>query len=123
MPLLSTPFLLLGEIVRSPEWWATRFNTIVVAVGSGAALWLLRGRVDAGLIRRFLLILLFASFLTNRLRDYNAEVVTATLTVLGLLLVVVLRRPVRSEQRSSVAPRPYGPDGCAISLRRQQLLC
>jgi hypothetical protein len=94
MPLLSTPFLLFGEFIRSPEWWAARFNTFVVGVGAAAAFWLLRGRVDGGLMRRFLLVLLFASFLTNRLRDYNAEVLTSTLVALGLLLVVTVHRPV-----------------------------
>lgn len=92
MPLLSTPFLLLGEVVRSPEWWASRFNTIVVGTAAVAAFWLLRGRVDPSLLRRLLLVLLFASFLTNRLRDYNAEVLTSTLVALGLLLIVVRRR-------------------------------
>jgi hypothetical protein len=93
MPLLSTPFLLLGEVVRTPDWWAARFNTIVVGVGAVASFLLLRGRLDAGILRRFFLVLLFASFLSNRLRDYNAEVLTSTLVALGLVLVIVSRRP------------------------------
>jgi hypothetical protein len=92
MPLFSTPFLLLGEVVRSPEWWASRFNAIVVGTAALAVFCLLRGRVDPSLLRRLLLILLFASFLTNRLRDYNAEVLTSTLVAVGLLLIVVRRR-------------------------------
>jgi hypothetical protein len=92
MPLLSTPFLLLGEVLRSPEWWASRFNTIVAGIGALMAFWLLRGRVDASLLRRLVLVLLFASFLTNRLRDYNAELLTSTLVAVGLLLIVVRRR-------------------------------
>jgi len=92
MPLVSAPFLLLGEVVRSPMWWAAHFNVIVVAVGALLFLRLFRGRVDGALLRRFLLILLFASLLTNRLRDYNAEVLTATLVSLGLVLVASGRR-------------------------------
>ena len=87
MPLISAPFLLLGEVVRSPEWWAARFNVVVVAVGVVAAYRLLRGRVDASLMRQVLLVLLFASLLTNRLRDYNAEVLTGTLFALGILCI------------------------------------
>ena len=92
MPLFSAPVLLIGEVVRTPEWWAARFNVIVAAVASLLILWLARNRGDLRHLRRLLLILLFASFLTNRLRDYNAEVLTATLVTLGLVLVTTGRR-------------------------------
>jgi hypothetical protein len=92
MPLVSSPLLLLGEVVRSPEWWAARFNTVVVGAGALVVYLLLRGRVDSGLLRRIFLVLLFASFLTNRLRDYNAEVFTSAFVALGLVLLVVKRR-------------------------------
>ena len=52
---------------------------------------LLRGRVDPRLLRLTVLVLLFASFLTNRLRDYNAEVLTATLVALGIVCVATDR--------------------------------
>jgi len=92
MPLASAPFLLLGELIRSPDWWAARFNVIVVAAGVLAAFRLLRGRMDAGLLAKLVLLLLFMSFLTNRLRDYNAEVFTATAVALGIVLLVTGRR-------------------------------
>jgi hypothetical protein len=91
MPLLSTPFVLLGEVAESPEWWATRFNVVVVAAGFAVAYALLRGRVDRVLLRRLALVLLFASFLTSRLRDYNAEVLTATLVAVGVVVLVTRR--------------------------------
>jgi hypothetical protein len=87
MPLVSAPFLLLGEVVASPEWWAARFNVIVVAVGLLVGFRLVRTRIDEGLLRQFALVLLFASLLTNRLRDYNAEVLTATLVAIGIVLI------------------------------------
>src|SRR4051794_22110862 len=92
MPLVSAPLLLIGEIVRSPAWWASRFNVVLVAAGALIAYRLLRDRVDRGLLRKLLLVLLFASFLTNRLRDYNAEVFTGTLFALGLILIGTRRR-------------------------------
>jgi hypothetical protein len=92
MPLLSAPFLLLGEVVRTPMWWAAHFNVMAVALGTVVFLGLFRGRVDGALLRRSLLVLLFASLLTNRLRDYNAEVLTATLVSIGLVLVTTGRR-------------------------------
>jgi hypothetical protein len=94
MPLVSAPFLLLGEVVASPEWWAARFNVIVVAIGLVVAFPLLRTRIDERLFRQFALVLLFASLLTNRLRDYNAEVLTATLVAIGIVLITSRRHAV-----------------------------
>jgi hypothetical protein len=94
MPLLSVPVLELGNIVESPAWWAARFNVIVVAAGVAAACWLLRGRADPRLLRLIVLVLLFASFLTDRLRDYNAEVLTATLVAVGIICITTGRHMV-----------------------------
>jgi len=92
MPVFSLPVLLVGEVVRTPEWWAARFNVILVGVAAALTLFLLRNRGDLRQLRRVLLILLFASFLTNRLRDYNAEILTAALVGIGLVLVTSGRR-------------------------------
>ena len=92
MPLVSVPLLLAGEVVRTPEWWAAHFNVILVAAGAVILFWLLRDRVDRSVLRRALLVLLFASLLTNRLRDYNAEVLTAVLVTVGIVLVTAVRR-------------------------------
>ena len=91
MPLFSSPFLLIGEIVKSPAWWAERFNVLVVLAGTFVVWRLLRPTVDARLMRWVLLVLLFASFLTNRLRDYNAEILTATLVTVGVVMLVLGR--------------------------------
>jgi hypothetical protein len=85
MPLASAPFVLLGDVIRSPTWWAARFDLVVVAVGA-LVVWLLaRGRVESGLLRRTLLLLLFASLFTERLRAYSPEVFSATLIAIGLV--------------------------------------
>jgi hypothetical protein len=91
-PLLSAPFLLLGELVGTPAGWAARFNVILVALALVASFRLTRNRIDAGLFRKFALVLLFASLLTNRLREYDTEVVTATLAAFGMLAVATGRR-------------------------------
>ena len=88
MPLASVPFLLLGHVVESQEWWAARFNVIVVAAGALVAWRLLRGRADLSLLRRMLLMLLSASLLAHQLRGYDAEVFSATLVALGMLCIV-----------------------------------
>lgn len=94
MPIISIPVLALGNLVESRSWWAGHFNVIVVAVGVLVAHGQLRGRVDARLFRLTVLSLLFASFLTNRLRDYNAEVLTATLVTCGILCLATDRHVV-----------------------------
>jgi hypothetical protein len=94
MPLVSAPFLLVGEVVQSPVWWAEHFNVIVVGVAAVVALALVHRRGDVALARKTLLALFFASLLTNRLRDYNAEVLTAALVSVGLLILVTGRRAV-----------------------------
>ena len=92
-PLASAPLLLLGEVIRTPAWWAVRFNLFLVG-GALVAGWLLtRGRVSPALFRAFALVLLFASFLTDGLRYYGAEIFSATLFALGLLAIVADRRP------------------------------
>lgn len=88
MPLASAPFLLLGRAVQAPEWWAARFNVIVVAIGIVVAWRLARERFSPSLLRKVVLLLLFASLLTNRLRDYNAEVFTATLVAVGIVALI-----------------------------------
>jgi hypothetical protein len=89
MPLVSTPVLELSHIVGSRDAWATHFNVLVVLAGALAAWLLLRGRVDATTLRRTLLILLFASLLTNRLRSYDSAILAGTLIALGIIAVVV----------------------------------
>jgi hypothetical protein len=91
MPLISVPVLMLGDLVKSQSWWAVHFNVIVVAVGVLVAYFQLRKRLDARLFRLIVLVLLFASFLTNRLRDYNAETLTSTLVTLGIICLVTRR--------------------------------
>jgi hypothetical protein len=92
MPLVSAPFLLLGEILASPQWWAERFNVIVLAAGTMVAFRLLRGRAEAALVRTTVLVLCFASFLTSMLRGYGAETFSATFVAVGIVALVTGRR-------------------------------
>jgi hypothetical protein len=86
-PLLSAPVVLLGRIGPSETWWAARFNVLCVAAGS-AIVWRTVGdRVSPQLLRRTLLVLLAASFLTSELRNYGTEVVTATLLAAGVFCI------------------------------------
>ncbi|HXW46888.1 MAG TPA: hypothetical protein VEL03_19005 [Streptosporangiaceae bacterium] len=94
MPLASVPLLVLGDVIRSPAYWAVRFNVVVTAAGVLAAYRMVRARADPRLFRLVVLVLLFASFYLNRMRDYNAEVFTATLVTLGIICLVTSRHQV-----------------------------
>jgi hypothetical protein len=91
MPLISVPVLMLSHITQNRFYWAEHFNTLVVAAGVVISYLLIRGRYDARLFRLAVIVLLFASFLTNRLRDYNAETTTAVLLTLGIICVFTNR--------------------------------
>jgi hypothetical protein len=111
MPLLSVPVLALGNVVESPTWWAARFNVIVVAAGVAVSCWLLRGRADPRLLRLIVLVLLFASFLADRLRDYNAEVLTpAILRPAGRAVAGLGGTPDQRDERHRPDP-PGSPAG------------
>jgi len=93
-PLLSVPFLALGEVVGSPTTWASHFNVFVVAIALVVLFRVTRGRVDRAFLRTFTLVLLFASLLTEGMRTYGPETVTTALVGLGLLAVVSGTRPI-----------------------------
>jgi hypothetical protein len=91
MPLASAPVVLLGRVVESQIWWAARFNVLVVAAAALVVGALLRDRVSGTVLRRALLVLLFASLLTNRLRAYDAEVLSAALLTVGIACIATRR--------------------------------
>jgi hypothetical protein len=91
MPLASVPVIMLSHLTGTWTFWATRFNVLLTAAGILAAYRLLRGRVDARLFRLTVLVLLVASLYTNRMRDYNAEVFTATLVTIGIICLATNR--------------------------------
>jgi hypothetical protein len=91
MPLTAVPVLMLGHLVKTQEWWAARYNVTVVALGALAAYRLLRGHCDPRLFRLSVLVILGASFFTNRLRDWSVETFTATLVTLGIICLATNR--------------------------------
>ncbi len=84
-PILSAPLWFLGRLHQSPEWWCARYNTLVFAAGVLAIYLLLKGRADAALTRRFLLILVCASMFGGHLRNYFGEVFSAVFVGVGMV--------------------------------------
>jgi len=94
-PVLSLPFRAVGA--------PGLFNVTLFAV-SLAVLWaLLRGRVAADLVRRFLLLLVAASMIAPHTGSFNSEVFTAFCVGAGIVVAALPRR-----QGWSVAPLALG---------------
>jgi hypothetical protein len=90
-PAFSIPFWLLGKLYMTPVWWISRFNVFVFAAGLLAIYFLLRNRIDRGLIRKFFLVLIIASMFANHLMNYYGEVFTTMLVVTGIIMFMAGR--------------------------------
>src|SRR5215469_5019055 len=90
-PLFAAPFWYLGKVYETPAWWCMRFNIVLLALGMLVFYLLLRNRLDRSLLRTFLILLIFASMLTQQLTDFDAEIFTALFVMIGALLVAAWR--------------------------------
>jgi hypothetical protein len=104
-------YQLVGPLFASPMWWLGRLGVL----GRDESVWLLyynltlfvlclvglhvllRRRIDARLLRRFLLLLVAGSMIPAHITDFYGEVFTAVTVGLGILLAVsvVVSRPWR----------------------------
>ncbi len=92
IPLLSAPFYKLGEYVATPWYWESRFDLVLVAIGTLIAYRLLRERLDDALFRPAVLLLIYASLLSFALSEFGAEVQPSVFVVIGILVIVSGRR-------------------------------
>ncbi|MFI7644380.1 hypothetical protein [Nonomuraea sp. NPDC049400] len=91
-PLFSTPLWELGRLYQSPEWWCEKYNALVFATGLFVFYRMLRNHVPRRLLRRFLLLLTFASMFSHHLLFYWGEVFTAVMVGIGAVFLVAKRR-------------------------------
>ncbi|WP_066366681.1 hypothetical protein [Herbidospora mongoliensis] len=87
-PLISAPLWLIGKIVGSPEWWTLRYNTLLLTGGVAFVWYALRDRLPRPLVRRFVMLLVFASMFAHHQLAYNGEVFTAILVLVGTVALV-----------------------------------
>ncbi|MEU8321302.1 hypothetical protein AB0C33_23380 [Nonomuraea sp. NPDC048881] len=87
-PLLSAPLWLIGKLVGSPEWWTLRYNTLLLMGGLAFVWFTLRNRLPRRLLRRFILLLIFASMFAHHQLGYNGETFTAILVLTGTVGLV-----------------------------------
>jgi hypothetical protein len=90
-PLFSAPLWYLGGIVKSHWWWVGRYNLILFLLGL-VAFWLIfRNHLDAGIVRKFMLLLIAASMFPAHVIYYYGEMFTAVLVGAGLAAVMIRR--------------------------------
>ncbi|GLV58058.1 hypothetical protein KDH_48920 [Dictyobacter sp. S3.2.2.5] len=87
-PLFSIPLWAL-DTANQTYWWTTRYNVFVLGAGLLAIYWLLKDRVDRGLLRKFFLLLVAGSMFSHHLLFYFGEVFTAVFVAVGCVAIVV----------------------------------
>jgi hypothetical protein len=80
----AIPLIMLGHLIASPEWWASRYNVIVYAAGLGFMYRLLRGRLDHDMLAAFVLLLGTTAMIPASLTGFGAETFTVMAAGTGL---------------------------------------
>ena len=87
-PAFSLPLLLLGKLYKSAFWWSGKYNKFVFFTGLFFFYLLLKDRLDRGLVRKFLLVLIVASMFGNAITFYGGEVFTAMCVGVGIIAII-----------------------------------
>jgi hypothetical protein len=87
-PLFASPMWWLGRVAGGPELWLRYYNLVLFSLGLLALFLVLRNRVDAELLRRFLLLLVAATMIPAHVPDFYGETFTAVTVALGVILAV-----------------------------------
>ena len=74
-----------------PAWWCARFNVILFIIGLLVLARLLTPHVEAGVVRRFLLILIGASMFPNHTRTFYGDMFSAMVVGVGILTLYTTR--------------------------------
>ncbi|MGY0235703.1 hypothetical protein [Longispora urticae] len=89
-PLFATPLWWLGRAAGDARGWITHYNLVLFVVSLGLLFLLLRRRVDAVLLRRFLLLLVAGTMIAPHVNDFYGETFTAMTVGVGVLCAVAL---------------------------------
>ena len=84
-PLFASPFYWLDRYVGPPLWWSGRYNFFVFLLGLVVLHRMLRDHLEAGTVRKFVLLLVAASMFGRHQMDFYGEVFSAVLAGTGLL--------------------------------------
>ncbi|ROT31608.1 hypothetical protein [Micromonospora sp. HM5-17] len=84
-PLFAAPLEWLGRWLGDPRHVVAQYNLVLFVLGLAALHGLLRDRMDAALLRRFLLFLVAGSMIAAHVQDFYGEVFTMVTVGVGLL--------------------------------------
>jgi hypothetical protein len=85
-PLFAAPLWLLGD---SRIWWCARFNVLTLAVGVGAAWWVLRPGLTSDERAASMLLLAATGMMPNATIDFYGEAFSAVMVGTGFALVFI----------------------------------
>ncbi|GLV55480.1 hypothetical protein KDH_23240 [Dictyobacter sp. S3.2.2.5] len=88
-PLVSLPLLYIGEALGQPVAWILSYNYILFAVSLLATYLLCKDRMDRGLLRKFLLLMITCSMFAAHLSSYYGEVFTAVCVGFGAMAIMI----------------------------------
>lgn len=87
--LLLWPLDRVFPLFREAYWWQERYNIFLLAAIFALTYIILRKRMDAGLLRKFFLIILVASMFGNNVTFFAGETFTALLVGMGILVALL----------------------------------
>jgi hypothetical protein len=88
-PLFSAPLWFIGRVRYDIPGWTSAYNYLLFTIAIGSLYALLRRRVDAALLRRFLLLLVAASMIAAHTQTFYGEVFTMVTVGVGLVATTV----------------------------------
>ena len=86
-PIFSSPLWFLGKAAKSSVWWCSMYNFFVFTAGLIVIYRIGRKHVNNSLLRKFLLLLVFASMFPLHQTTYYGEIFTAILVGAGILAI------------------------------------
>jgi len=85
-PLFSVPFWLIGEYIKTPEWWLARYNFFLF-MGFLLGVWFIcKNSIDRKTLLYALLVFVSLSLFVPYQKNYMGETFTAVFCGLGILL-------------------------------------
>jgi hypothetical protein len=88
-PTFSTPLWVSDRLTGSRSLWQGRYNIFLLAAVLIIVYIVLRKRMDAGLLRKFFLVIIVGSMFGNHVTYFGGEVFTALLVGMGILVALI----------------------------------
>jgi len=85
-PLFSLPLHYLGQLMKTPHWWSSRYNTFIFLITTWFLYRSLAEEWSRSQGRLFLLMLFCASMFPKHVTDFYAEVFSACLAATAIVL-------------------------------------